>query len=128
MDWGLVLISLVGAVFVWYVLTALRWLLDAARWRVGRGQQLAGHHAVTIVPGEVACEHSRRVARRRVLAAEAPGLPLQACDAKECTCIYRHFDDRRAAQRRAPVHVGAVKSNRRMQQPGRRYEDGLVSG
>ncbi len=48
------------------------------------------------------CEASRKLARQRFLAGEAPMLPLNACSQPgECHCVYKHWSDRRAGERRA---------------------------
>jgi hypothetical protein len=52
-------------------------------------------HAVSVEPGHNACRAAHAIEGVRFLAAEAPKLPLADCDAKQCTCHYRHFDDRR---------------------------------
>ncbi len=58
------------------------------------------YHAVSVVPGNGACEQARRLKDKRFLSAEAPNLPLDLCDASSCTCRYRHHDDRRYHVRR----------------------------
>lgn len=55
----------------------------------------------------------------------APRLPLSGCDAGVCTCKYRHFEDRRAGDRRAAEAMPKGKRltvNRRAKQ-GRRADD-----
>jgi hypothetical protein len=48
------------------------------------------------------CEASRKLARQRFLAGEAPMLPLNACSQPgDCHCVYKHWSDRRASERRA---------------------------
>ena len=48
------------------------------------------------------CEASRNLARQRFLAGEAPMLPLNACSQPgDCHCVYKHWSDRRASERRA---------------------------
>ena len=58
------------------------------------------YHAVSVAPGNGACEQARRLKDKRFLSAEAPDLPLDLCDASACTCRYRHHDDRRYHARR----------------------------
>lgn len=52
-------------------------------------------HAVSVEPGHHACHAAHAIEGIRFLATEAPKLPLAECDARQCTCRYRHFDDRR---------------------------------
>ncbi len=48
------------------------------------------------------CDASRKLGRMRFLADEAPMLPLNACSQPgECHCVYKHWSDRRAGDRRA---------------------------
>jgi hypothetical protein len=57
---------------------------------------------VSVVGGANACAAAKQLKNVRVLSAEAPRLPLAACDCPAmCACTYRHFDDRRAGPRRA---------------------------
>lgn len=58
-------------------------------------------HAVSIAPGARACDAARRLSGHSFLSREAPALPLKDCDRPECTCRYKHFDDRRDGARRA---------------------------
>lgn len=53
-------------------------------------------HAVTIEPCRKACAAALKAEGARYLANEAPRLPLAGCDTADCTCHYRHYDDRRA--------------------------------
>src|SRR5579862_3975309 len=57
-------------------------------------------HAVSIVRGRQACGAVAELSGRKWLSAEAPQLPIKGCDAKQCDCRYRHYDDRRSADRR----------------------------
>jgi len=58
------------------------------------------YHAVSVAPGQGACAQSKLLKERRYLSAEAPALPLDLCDATQCTCRYRHHEDRRYHNRR----------------------------
>lgn len=62
----------------------------------------APFHAVAVEGGQGACAAARHLRGARFLAREAPSLPLPACDAGTCGCIYTHFDDRRHHDRRDP--------------------------
>lgn len=60
------------------------------------------YHEVSVVGGPNACAAAKQLKNVRVLSAEAPRLPLAACDCPAtCACTYRHHDDRRAGPRRA---------------------------
>jgi hypothetical protein len=53
------------------------------------------YHAVGIAPGAASCKAVAEHKGRRYLSAEAPKLPLAACDARSCHCRFVHFEDRR---------------------------------
>lgn len=130
MDWGLTLIFLASIVFAWYVLLMLRWLLGNSLHSRQSGARAHTHHAVTIVADAAACQSARKLSGVRLLASKAPVLPLKGCQAADCHCVYRHFDDRRMAQRRAVIDVHGVRPDRRDKLTGRRHEDyrGLMPG
>ena len=66
------------------------------------------YHAVVIVPRGASCTAALDCARRRYLSAEAPRLPLAACDRHDqCQCVYRHHADRRDDPRRDDESSGA---------------------
>jgi hypothetical protein len=60
-------------------------------------------HAVGIRPAEEdqSCNVALALRGQRFLSADAPALPLPDCDALECNCTYRHYNDRRSSSRRA---------------------------
>jgi hypothetical protein len=59
-------------------------------------------HAVSVKPGQGACNAAISGKNRRWLSREAPLLPLPGCTRPDtCTCTYNHHDDRRAGSRRA---------------------------
>ena len=53
-----------------------------------------------VATGVEPCRAARAIAEERFLSEEAPTLPLADCDAEQCLCVYRHFDDRRSDVRR----------------------------
>jgi len=58
-------------------------------------------HGIAIEAGDGACEKAQFLAGHRFLSDEAPRLPLDDCTkVHECTCVYRHFKDRRTDVRR----------------------------
>lgn len=90
-------------------------------------------HAVTIVTSQPSCPVCGRYKGIRFLATEAPTLPLKDCPTpKECSSVYKHFEDRRAGPRRSgerrafqPMDLAvtrAVREDRRQSQ-GRRRTD-----
>ena len=84
-------------------------------------------HAVTIVPGDNACQAVRAIEGQRILSEDAPLLPLQDCaNPLKCTCRYRHLKDRRSESRR-DADVGLpprTMANDRRSGHGRRITDG----
>ncbi len=86
------------------------------------------YHAVVIRVGREPCEAVVAHSSERLLSAEAPLLPLKACDRPErCSCRYQHYEDRRAGPRRgseigAPAKKPADQLERRLDK-GRRADD-----
>jgi hypothetical protein len=65
------------------------------------------HHAVYVkYDTRYCCWAVRALGTKKFLSAEAPPLPLAECDRKrQCSCVYRHLQDRRASPgRRATDH------------------------
>ncbi len=59
------------------------------------------HHAVVIVPGARPCSAVLDYQGQRILAKDAPHLPLHRCTHRHmCRCIYVHHSDRREEDRR----------------------------
>ena len=85
------------------------------------------YHAVSVVCGADACAAAKQLKNVRVLSAEAPRLPLSACDCPAtCACTYRHYDDRRAGPRRARERgqlAGPWAMTDRRRSTGRRETD-----
>ncbi len=87
-------------------------------------------HAVSVKPGQPACEVAMSGKSQRWLSREAPMLPLPGCTRPDrCRCTYKHHEDRRAGARRAeemdvftrPVPI----ANERRKRRGRReHEEG----
>jgi hypothetical protein len=78
--------------------------------RPGAAPPAAKWQAVTIVPCLNACPAANMARRTRILASQAPRLPLPDCATPEtCSCRFRKFDDRRAGERRLPYqNVGGL--------------------
>lgn len=128
MDWGLTFIFLACIVFAWYVVVMLKWLLGSGFQARRAGSGMAAHHAVTVVAGEGCCQRACQLRGLRLLSVNAPALPLKGCDAVQCACVYRHFEDRRVVQRRAILDIHGGEPDRRDKLTGRRQQDGLMPG
>ena len=92
-------------------------------------------HAVSIATKKSCCQASVALKRRRFLSGEAPALPLKGCgQPTKCTCVYKHFNDRRAGFRRAAEQdpserpyakpATSTRSQERRRSKGRRAADG----
>lgn len=86
--------------------------------------------AVTIAPGGGACAAAKAVEGRRVLATEAPRLPLKDCSQPHaCQCRFKKYSDRRdeteAERRQRGVSMRSVlySGGERRKSGGRRQED-----
>ena len=87
-------------------------------------------HAISIRPGRRACEAQKALDGQRILASEAPRLPLPGCDIVDCECSYVHYNDRRAGRdRRSPFGSGGISAisgkyeQERREGRERRHED-----
>ncbi|MBL8202366.1 MAG: hypothetical protein JNK40_15470 [Chromatiales bacterium] len=58
-------------------------------------KQTRKFHGVAVKPGPHACKAAQALVGQRFLPAEAPALPLAACDRDKCQCAYSHHGDRR---------------------------------
>lgn len=86
------------------------------------------YHAVSVhFSRNNACEAVAKLGDTRLLASQAPTLPLPGCTNSRCKCIFVHHRDRRSGPRRdADVGVGGAKyaeEDRRGRRPGRRKTD-----
>ncbi len=84
-------------------------------------------HAVSVTPGEPACDAALRIRNVRFLAAEAPRIPVPHCAwPARCHCVYRHHADRRVGLRRIAdrgMYGRPVAVERRKEQDRRRADD-----
>lgn len=74
------------------------------------------YHGVEIKACGPACDAVKRLSGKRFLADEAPLIPLSECTLKSggCdTCVYVHFDDRRAHRRRSVIADRSFKGRDR---------------
>ena len=93
-------------------------------------QQQRSYRSVEIIPHSSGhCAAVDELTGYRILADEAPSLPLPNCDHGECKCRYAPYKDRRAGMRRdADVGIAGVASmlhadSGRSDAPGRRADD-----
>ena len=75
------------------------------------------YHCVEVKMSYSACDEVLQLHGKRYLSAEAPVLPVAGCD-KNCTCKFKHYEDRRQDDRRdafsaSGIHFSGEK-NRRM--------------
>ena len=71
------------------------------RSRARKTQKTSLYRGVQIVGGdEGCCRVASILAGQRFLSDEIPKLPLEQCDATECRCTYKLFNDRRTSERR----------------------------
>ena len=65
--------------------------------RFKSGETISSRYsAISIRPGENSCSAALRMEGERFLLAEAPDLPLEACDQTICNCKFRNHADRRS--------------------------------
>jgi len=84
------------------------------------------YHAVSVLPGNDACAAAYRFSGQRFLSSQAPRMPLPSCDAKTCSCRFKHHKDRRAGPRRnSDVFdvIAAYAGKERRRTGGRRADD-----
>jgi hypothetical protein len=122
------ILALIGALVV--AAGAAFWLLfrrrAASQGSVPRQTKRAGGRfgAVEIRVRSGACQGARSLEGQRLLAKEAPALPLSDCTAAQCSCKFAKWSDRRAEGRRLE-HGGLAASiflanNRRTRRDRRR--------
>ena len=69
------------------------------------------YHAVSIRFDAGACAAAQALDGQRFLSAEAPRLPLNECNAPDCSCRFVHHADRRGKDdRRSPFAPGGISS------------------
>ncbi len=95
---------------------------------VTRETPVQPYHSVSIRIDGRACAAAAALAGRRLLAKEAPLLPLPQCDAATCRCGFIHHDDRREEDRRAELarfegHNHRVGTGRRRKDRESAFED-----
>jgi hypothetical protein len=89
------------------------------KWATLDGKASGEYAAVSLVSGAKSCSAAMAMGDSRILAKDAPALPLPDCDVGECACRYQHLNDRRQESRRGEVRrehkilLGALGSERR---------------
>jgi hypothetical protein len=87
-------------------------------------------HAVSVHPGSKCCQAASALVGKRFLSRLAPMVPLEACTAETCHCVYQHYLDRRNThsdrrsrntEKQIPPRFGV--RNRRLDAAGRRQID-----
>jgi len=113
--------------FSWWRQKRVHAALVLARRPVEPHRVVNPYHAVSIVSGP-SCERTReQQAGKRYLSADAPALPLPTCNARSCSCRYKHHEDRRSGRDRRASDVWSrrrpqpAQGDRRTQ--GRRVTD-----
>jgi hypothetical protein len=117
---GMLLLS----VIVIGAIVAVFWYRKLSMARRPADTPLKSHpfHAVAVKHSKVACNAVIQLEERRFLAKDAPRIPLPNCTAKNCSCRYVHYDDRRDDERRErPRWAYADGVERRSQQDRRRH-------
>lgn len=93
----------------WLSLTRLRKDKSATDRRRAKSEPAAGeahsYRSVELRTRGVACREAKARAGKRVLATEAPPLPLKGCTLR-CSCYYKEHADRRDSEPRRLVDVG----------------------
>jgi hypothetical protein len=85
-------------------------------------------HAVSIIPCARACAAAQSLRGKRFLSTESPpNLPLEDCNVTDCTCHFRHHDDRRTWRKDSMTSVTRASGSPGSVPPRRRADD-LVAG
>ncbi len=86
-------------------------------------------HAVSVVRGRSSCAAVCELNGQRWLSTQAPQLPVTGCNSVQCSCHYRHHEDRRVQDRReAGVLISSpppTEGERRSRHMDRRMEDSI---
>lgn len=74
------------------------------------------YHCVELKMSHNACDAVLELQGKRYLSLEAPQVPLASCD-RDCACVFKHHEDRRAEDRRdafspGGIHYDGVKNRR----------------
>ena len=94
-------------------------------------QTIHPYHNVTIELSHNACCAVKNLQGIHFLSKDAPSIPLSNCDAFECRCHYKHYQDRRREKLERRVDFGIThdlfgafgEKNQRGNKPDRRNND-----
>ncbi|QDO86538.1 hypothetical protein FM037_04600 [Shewanella psychropiezotolerans] len=94
-------------------------------------QTMHPYHNVTIERIQNACCAVKNIQGIHFLSKDAPSIPLSNCDAFECRCHYKHYQDRRREKLERRVDFGMThdlfgafgEKNQRIKKPDRRHYD-----
>lgn len=107
----------IGALVMAAVLVAALFRQRSSSSRTAPTPQRQEFGAVELIAGTGSCAAAKRLAGDRILAAEAPMLPLDGCTTR-CRCSYRRYTDRRDMNRRrsddglSDIYIYAGRENR----------------
>ena len=95
-------------VLILALLLAIAWLMrkraesaaSGSRTNVRRKGSSTEYHSVSIKLSKNACAAAEDLSGHRFLATTAPTLPLPECDVDDCTCRFKHHEDRRSGNDR----------------------------
>ena len=83
------------------------------------------YRAVEIVcDPDKSCRAAQSIAGQRILSASAPLLPLRDCDARECLCSYKRYQDRRTDARRVSDEAFDIVATNRQGEERREFATG----
>ncbi|WP_040571557.1 hypothetical protein [Shewanella benthica] len=93
-------------------------------------QTIHPYHNVTIELSHYACCAVKNLQGIHFLSKDAPSMPLSNCDAFECRCHYKHYQDRRREKLERRVDFGMThdlfgafgEKNQRGNKPDRRHK------
>ncbi|OUR73878.1 hypothetical protein A9Q78_02335 [Methylophaga sp. 41_12_T18] len=68
--------------------------------QIATPKQSTKYHAITIQLCHEPCQYVQEFKGKRLLATEAPELPILGCSNQQCTCNYVHHQDRRSGEDR----------------------------
>jgi len=93
------------------------------------------YHSIQVIPCENSCESSSWISSKTYLVSEPskmPRLPLESCNKMdECSCKFKHYDDRRHNEDRrcdsvVLLHSFGGNEHREQGKGGRRNDDYVV--
>ena len=95
----LFLVTLLGVAAFFFLKRSPRPQAVESRPQAVATAQQEAYRCVVLVPGMDSCAGAQALAGSRLLASDAPVLPVEGCDVR-CNCSYRRYSDRRSENRR----------------------------